>query len=290
MISLNKEFNDINIDFIIDELSKDDYELSSVNLEEIIIDDEFKKVPSSKRENNESNVKKPSKSGVKITSIHKGHRERMLTKFIKHGISSFSDFEVLEFLLFYAIPYKDTNEIAHKLIDKFGSIKAVMEADHQSLVSVDGIGDRSAALIVLFREFHKYISITHYSQDILYTSKISAEYCMKYFANHVEESFIVISLDSERRVKCIDVISEGNESETAFYPRNIIKVVLKNRATNVILAHNHPDNNPEPSSNDLALTDQITYMLKGLGAVVIDHIICSGNGYYSFADKGYIKG
>ena len=229
------------------------------------------------------------KKGVKITSVHKGHRERVMQKFINHGLSSFTDFEVLEFLLFYAIPYKDTNVLAHKLIEKFGSIKGVMEAEHFELVSVSGIGERAASLIVLLREIYKYINTCQYTCDILATSKLTAQFCMNYFKDHLEENFILISIDSDKRVKCIDVISKGDETETAFYPRNVVKAVVKNRVTSVILAHNHPGNDTEPSANDLIITEKICNLLRGVGVTVVDHVICNGDEYLSFSDKGYLK-
>jgi len=299
------KYNDNNEEtFFLDGLSEEDinnfssYDLS--DLEKYMIDkfnentqdgdslwDDEPKAEQS--DNHNSKAKNDKKSGVKINSVHKGHRERVLQKFINHGFVPFTDYEVLEFLLFYAIPYKDTNVLAHRLIDKFGSIKAVMEAEHFELASVNGIGDRAAALIVMLRELYKYISTSQYTNDILYTSEVSGEFCINYFKNHVEENFILISTDLKRRIKCIDVISRGNETETAFYPRNVVKAVVKNRAACVILAHNHPGNNAEPSSNDLIITEKIANLLRGLGVTVIDHIICSGNKYISFSDKGYLK-
>ena len=96
-------------------------------------------------------------------------------------------------------------------------------------------------------------------------------------------------IDTDKKVKCIDIISEGTETETAFYVRNIIKAIIKNRVSNVIMAHNHPGNNAEASTHDLVITEKIAILLRGLGVTVVDHIICSGNKFISFSDKGYLK-
>lgn len=302
------KYKDVDVEkFFLDGLSEEEldkftsYELS--DLEKYIVDefnDNYQENDSlwdddnddnlyDKTANESDNKKSNKKSGVKIKSVHKGHRERVLKKFIQHGFTQFSDFEVLEFILFYAIPYKDTNELAHKLIMKFGSLKSVMEAEHFELASVKGIGDRAAALIVALRELYKHINTSKNTNVLLNTTELTAEFCIDYFKDHLEENFILISLDSDKRIKCLDVISRGNETETAFYPRNVVKAVVKNRVTTVVLSHNHPGNSAEPSSNDMIITEKISNLLRGLGVTVLDHIICSNNKYVSFSEKGYLK-
>lgn len=247
------------------------------------------------KENKPSKSKKTSRrqaskssdtSSKKRKSVHEGHRERVREKFLNYGLESFSEFEVLEMLLFYAIPYKDTNELAHALIDKFGSLKGVLDAEYYDIAEVKGIGEYSASLIVMFRELNKYMSTKNYSDIFLDTSEKAGEFCQQYFKNHVEESFIIISMDMERRIKCIDVISSGTENETAFYPRKVMKAVVRNRANYIILAHNHPGSNPEPSANDLYITAIIEKLLHNIGVVVIDHIISTPKKFKSLSDKG----
>ncbi len=225
----------------------------------------------------------------KITSIHKGHRSRVKDKFLNHGLESFSEFEVLEYLLFYAIPYKDTNEISHRLIEKFGSLKGVLDAESFDLTEVEGIGEYSAALIVLFRELNKYMNTRYYTNILLEDTHVTGEFCYNYFKNHVEESFIVLSLDDEYRLKCIDVISNGTENETAFYLRKVTKVAVKNRTNIIVLAHNHPSGSPIPSSDDITITEIIQKSLHNIGVLVKDHVICSPKGFGSFSDKGLLK-
>lgn len=245
------------------------------------------KKPTKKRQ---STAKKSTKTTDSINkkrkSVHEGHRERVREKFLKYGLDSFSEYEVLEMLLFYAIPYKDTNELAHALIDKFGSLKGVLDAEYYDIAEVNGIGEYTASLIVMYRELSKYMSTKNYSDITLDTSEKAGEFCQEYFKNHVEESFIIISMDNDRRIKCIDVISTGTENETAFYPRKVMKAVVRSRANYIILAHNHPGSNSEPSANDLYITAIIEKLLHNIGVVVIDHIISTPKKFKSLSDKG----
>lgn len=245
-----------------------------------------KKPSRQRKSSNKQSAKNSNTDTKKRKSVHEGHRERVREKFLNYGLDSFSEFEVLEMLLFYAIPYKDTNELAHALIDKFGSLKGVLDAEYYDIAEVKGIGEYTASLIVMFRELNKYMSTKNYSDISLDTSEKAGEFCQEYFKNHVEESFIIISMDMDRRVKCIDVISSGTENETAFYPRKVMKAVVRSRANYIILAHNHPGSNAEPSANDLYITAIIEKLLHNIGVVVIDHIISTPKKFKSLSDKG----
>lgn len=223
-------------------------------------------------------------------NIHKFHRKRVREKFVKHGLQPFSEYEVLEMLLFYSISRKDTNVIAHKLIDRFGTLKAVLDAEYDDLMEVDGISDVSASLIMFYRELYKYVNTNSLDENVdLSTNLKVCDFCCNYFYHHVEESLILITLGENRMLKCVDVISKGCESETAFYPRKIIKAIVKNRATDVVIAHNHPRGLPDPSFNDTIITKKLSKMLSDIGVNVIDHIICSGNRFVSLADRGILR-
>jgi len=269
------------------EFSDDDFKSYDITdtSEEIIFDEDF--IKSVKADNKTvKNKTNKRKTNSKTKSVHGGHRERMRDKFLKYGFEVFSEVEVLEYLLYYCLPQKNTNEIAHKLIDNFGSLKGVLNAEYFDLMEVAGIKEYSAAFIVMYRELFKYVRTNNDPGIVLSKSEIAGKFCCDYFYNHVEESFILISLDSNKKVKCVDVISKGTETETAFYARKIIKYAVKNRANAVIFAHNHPGENPQPSSNDLIITDRFIKILESLGIDLIDHIICSGNKNISISDKG----
>jgi len=232
-----------------------------------------------------------SSTDKKEPSIHSNHRKRVREKFIKFGLEPFSDFEVLEMLLFYSIKQKDTNPLAHALIKRFGSIEAVFGADFNDLLEVDGISDVSASLIMFYRELKQYLGNKSSTGLYLRTSVDVGDFCCKYFSGRVEEKMILISLGFDSKIISVDVISRGTENETAYYPRRIMKAVIKNRANTVILAHNHPggDSKPSPSIDDLMITDSLSKLLGGFGVLVKDHIICSGKYFISFSDEGYLK-
>lgn len=231
--------------------------------------------------------KKPANKS-KIKSIHKDHRKRVRDKFFKFGLESFTEYEVLEFLLFHSIPMKDTNVTAHQLIDKFGSLKGVLNAEFYDLMEVAGISEVSASLITLQREISKYIRTNNCEGQILKTAAQAGKFCCEYFASHLEETTILIVLDSERTVLAVEVISNGSESETGFYPRRIIKKIIRHRGTKIMLSHNHPDLNPTPSSNDIYNTNVLAAALKEFGVEVIDHIVCGGTKYTSMSDNGFL--
>jgi len=289
----NKIFNDDSTNSLID--TNNDYIADWIDIESL---EEFEKsiiketptdiCPRSETGNREYKSSEI-KNKTKIASIHKGHRERVRNKFLQYGLESFTKYEVLELLLFYAIPYKDTNEIAHRLIDKFGSVKAVIDADVNDLIEIEGINEVSASLIVLQRELFKYIHTKEYDVEVLSSSSKSGWFCCKYFMNHVEESFIIIYLDLNDVVKNIEVISEGSENETAFYIRKTVKRILQHRCSKVIIAHNHPGEYPEPSSDDIMSTGHLNESLENIGISLIDHIICSGDKYVSMSDRGLMN-
>lgn len=235
----------------------------------------------------EDSHEKKSKKTV-ITSIHKDHRKRVRNKIIKYGMETFTEFEVLEALLFYSIPLRDTNPIAHKLIEKFGTLKNVFSASYDELIEVDGISEVSATLIMMQREISKYVRVNDTEGKYLVTSDMVGQFCCNYFGSHLEESFIALSLSSNRKLISVDVISNGSENETAIYWRKLVKTILKNRCSIVILAHNHPDGNVNPSNEDRFLTNKIAKMFSEFGISVIDHIVCNGNTYVSMSDRGLI--
>ena len=219
-------------------------------------------------------------------NVHKDHRKRVRNVFLEYGLESFTDIEVLELLLFYSIPQKDTNEIAHRLLDHFGTLKNVLSAEYYDLMEVKGINEISASLIILQRELTRYVNTKKYESERLNTSRRAGMFCCDYFKNHVEESFIIIILDDKDYVENISVISKGVENETAFYTRKVLKEVLRYRSNTIMLAHNHPGNNSEPSLSDIKATGKLMNALDDIGIYIKDHIVCAGDSYTSMADRG----
>lgn len=271
-------------------VNKDKPQKSSVNKRKNSKTSSTKSKKEINNKNNKAIIKDNKKQDEDLKEIHKKHRERVRNNFIKYGLEPLSEFQVLEMLLFYAIPRKDTNVIAHRLIDRFGTLQNVLEADYNDLIEVKDVAEVSASLIMFFRELYKYIRTNSIDENTdLSTSDRVGQFCCRYFFNHTEENLILISMDGHGRLKCVDVISRGCENETAFYPRKIMKAVVKNRTNVVAIAHNHPGGSPEPSSNDLLITEKLGTMLSDIGVSVIDHIICSGDRYVSIAERGLLR-
>ena len=219
-------------------------------------------------------------------SIHKGHRERMKRRFKDHGLSNFSPHEVLEMLLYYTHERRDTNPIAHKLINEFNDIQSVFKADINSLLEVDGIGHESALLISFIRQLLIYLNQNTTDKITLSTSTSAGQFCCKYFAQHTEEHFIVLVLDSTKTIKKIVEISKGTENETAYYPRKVVEAAIRYKANAIMIAHNHTGNNVHPSEEDEALSDQLNMILGAMGIKIVDHIICCENAFTSLSDRG----
>ena len=219
--------------------------------------------------------------------IHSGHRKRVINKFIEHGLDSFEEHEVLEMLLFFSVPRIDTNPLAHRLIEEFGSVQNVLSAEPQELKLVKGVGDNTAALISLFRNIRKYQNTQLIEKNIRFdaTHEIG-EFCVKYFSEHIDESAIMLSVDSKRRLKKVSVISTGTFSETAFYAEKIMKTALTVRAPLIVIAHNHPGGKLTPSTADKILTRQLYDLMDAVHIKLVDHIICNEKHFTSLRECG----
>ena len=221
--------------------------------------------------------------------VHDGHRERLRGRFIEHGLDSFNELNALELLLFYAIPRKDTNPIAHALLDRFGSLNGVFEASIRELTEVDGIGESAAALIKLLPQIvKKSISTRSGSKPLIATAKQAAEYLIPRFLYEKDEFFLLLCLDSAKRLISCTEIGRGVVSSVDINVRRVAETALKERATYVLISHNHPDGNALPSREDDYVTQQVCSAMRAISIPVTDHLIISGNNYSSYADTGIL--
>lgn len=225
-------------------------------------------------------AKKSEKSeNKKPKNIHEGHRERLRQRFLSEGLDNFQDHNVLELLLFYSIPMKDTNEEAHNLIDTFGSLSGVFDASFEELCTVKGIGERSATLIKMIPELFKMYEIDKIKDDeiVLNTSERVAKYVTPYFKGVINEKMYVLCLDSNCRVLNFTLVSEGIVNSTPINTRKIMDVALKSNAASIILVHNHPSGVVAPSRADIDATINMVNLMKQVSLKINDHIII-GNG------------
>lgn len=222
--------------------------------------------------------------------VHDGHRERVKSRFREAGANAFDDHNLLELLLFYAVPRRDTNELAHELINRFGTYSAVLEASIDELMTVDGIGESAAVLIKLVPEMNKrYMHRNNADDSAISTSSAAGKYFLAKFAYETVEVAYAMFLDSKNRIISCREISRGVVNGTNISVRAIAEQALACKATSVIIAHNHPDGVPVPSAEDELTTQKIKVALSTVGIRLTDHIVVSGEQYVSFVDYGLMR-
>ena len=221
--------------------------------------------------------------------MHDGHRDRMRDRILNGGIVGLQPHEVLEYLLYTAIPRKDTNELAHVLIDKYGSLSRVFAADYTDLLSVKGMTANAALFLTsLPAVFKLYAADLGVRKDKVITRGDVVKILSPKFLGDRNESFYIMCLDAQNNVLKITKITEGIPSEVAVDARKVVELALQNKAVSVILAHNHPSGSTSPSHEDIELTRSITAALELVKVKLIDHFIFGGEGYFSFAEDGLV--
>jgi DNA repair protein RadC len=223
------------------------------------------------------------------TPHHKDHRKRLKKKFSESGVAAFHDYEVLELLLSYAISQKDVKPLAKELISKFGSLKGIMDAEKDSLEKVKGIGAHTAILIKLIKETGTlYLKEKAKEKPQITCTRELLDYCKTYMGGLKDEKFCVIYLDAQNRLMDIETIQEGIVNQAVVYPRKVLENALKQKASAVILVHNHPSGHVKPSDADIRLTKTIQETARILDIIVHDHIIIGENRFFSFREEGLI--
>lgn len=220
-------------------------------------------------------------------SIHKGHRERLKQRFRDHGLDNFTDIQVLELLLFYAIPQKDTNPLAHALLDHFGGLSQVLEASFEELKEVPGIKDHAATLLALVVELCRFYQVKAAERvEILTTLDACGAYLVPYFFGRGKETVFLLCLDAKCKVLGCKEIGEGTVNAASISVRKVVETALKSNATTVILAHNHPSGVALPSNEDIQTTRRIYAALDAVEIHLADHIVVADGDYTSMVQSG----
>lgn len=219
---------------------------------------------------------------------HAGHRQRMRERFLKMGLDSFEPHEVLELLLTYSIPRKNTNIIAHKLIDTFGSISAVFDAPFEALIEVDSITENSATLIKMIPQILRFYKNGINESKCLNTVEKVIGYFSVAFIGLTKEEFKVCCLDNGLNVISCTTIAKGTNKSAHISARLVAEEAFKANSSNVIIAHNHPDTYCTPSEADKVITRKLRTALKAIDIDVLDHIIVGKDGVLSFKEIGLI--
>ncbi len=223
---------------------------------------------------------------------HKNHRERLRKRFFETGLNGFAPHEVLELILFYSIPQQDTNEIAHRLVNHFGSFSAVLDASPEELMRISGVKEISAALIKLIPVLCSYYHIDKiYGGRNFVSIESIAEYCMYKTLSETRERFYVMIFDNTMRMLAFEALTEGSHSEVEVNVEQLAQVLFRYSGANFILIHNHPGGSPNPSEEDIILTQKIYSVTAPLNKNLIEHLIISKNRYIpimqSLRSRGY---
>ena len=226
----------------------------------------------------------------------KGHRERVRKKFLENGFNGLEDYEVLELLLFYVIPRRDTKAIAKELIKKFKTLANVLKADTLELKTINGLGDVAITFLKMIGALPARIYKDELKNQKLIKddkNKITdKEVLLSFLRNKIGyedvEKFYVIYLSSSNEVIAFEESSSGTLDRSSIYPREIYKKVIMENAKSIIIAHNHPSGNTCPSKCDIDITNEIAKGLKNFGALLLEHIIITRDSYFSFLEEGLI--
>lgn len=220
--------------------------------------------------------------------MHEGHRKRMKDRFLKDGgFENFAQHEVLEMLLYSTNARSDTNPIAHDLMAEFGNLANVLEASPTELKKIDGIGESSAFLLSMIPALCRAYTLAKWDRTVLLGNyEITGRYVVDLFMGKNHEEFHIICVDSNRQVFYEGCVMKGTINEVPAYPRLIVEEVLKHNAQYVYLAHNHPGGSTRPSEEDYMTTKKIMDALTAVDVTLLDHLIVSGNSFYSMEHMG----
>lgn len=221
---------------------------------------------------------------------HDGHRERLRKQFLEHGMDAMRDYEVLELLLFYALPRRDTNPIARQLLQHFGSLSAVLEASPLELKNVAGIGENAAVLLQLIVPLARRYQLSRADMGvILNSSKACGEFLVPYFFGLTEEEIYLLCVDAKKKFLTCRLLQKGSANAVFLPVRKAVEIAMACNASAVILAHNHPGGLALPSAADYEATDILRQALAPLGIELLDHIIVSDNDFVSLTSNGYLQ-
>lgn len=218
-----------------------------------------------------------------------GHRERMRSRLLSAGAEAIADHELIEMVLFLALPRRDTKSIARTLISRFGSFAGAISATVPELLAVDGLGEAGVAAVKIVQAAAQRLS----KAEVLYRPVLGnwerlMEYLQVVLAREKIEQFRILFLDNRNRLLADEAQARGTVNHTPVYPREVIKRALELHATAIILVHNHPSGDPSPSDDDIEMTRDIKRAAATLGIVLHDHVIVGTGQWLSFRKTGLL--
>ncbi|HEX2959637.1 MAG TPA: DNA repair protein RadC [Chitinispirillaceae bacterium] len=216
-------------------------------------------------------------SGISPKNPSEGHRKRLLERYQKNGIDALHDHEILELLLTFVLPRKDTKPIARTLLQRYKTIGGVINTPPEELAGVEGLGARSALMFLLVKDLiSRCLNEKYQKQDVISHRRDVEEYLRFSFGNRRDEYVAIMFLDNANHIIRTEIIAEGTVNQCAVYPRIVIEKALRSGAASMILAHNHPGGSASASEADWLITERLFTVGKLLEIPLLDHvIICS---------------
>ena len=222
-------------------------------------------------------------------SIHTGHRKRLKERFCKEGLDNFNDINALELVLFYCVQRKDTNPLAHRLLECFGSFAKVLDATREELMQVEGVTENIAIYLSLMRDMSRYYHNSKQQDEIKVIKSVTecARLLQPNFIGRSDEAVFVLCLDAKCQVICCKKVSEGTINSAPFPFRKVAELVIATKAASIAVAHNHPGGVAIPSPEDMGVTQKLAELMHNIDVVLIDHFIFADDGdFVSLAQSG----
>lgn len=208
-------------------------------------------------------------------SIHDGHRQRLKDRYANEGLDHFPAANVLELLLFYCIPRKDTSPVAIRLLQRFGTLAGVLDADPEELKKVEGVSDNAALFLSMLPDVFRYYRKDSNQISIAKTTEECSRYLADYFVGQTEEVVYLLCLDAKCKILCCREVARGSVNSTSVSVRKIVEMALGAKASSVVLAHNHPSGIAIHSNEDIRTTWKVASALRAVDVVLADHLIYS---------------
>ena len=213
-----------------------------------------------------------------------------MERFNKEGLDHFDPVQVLELLLFYCIPRKDTNELAHALLKRFGSVSRVMDASIQELMQVPGVGKNTATFLHLAKQAGRYYQVDSTRRGaMMRDTEDYGKYVLPYFIGRQKETVFLLCLNANCNVISCREVGEGEINTAIISPRRIVEIALAEKASTVVLAHNHPSGVALPSPEDVLVTQRLADALATVDVTLFDHLIVADDDYVSLVQSGLYR-
>ena len=215
-------------------------------------------------------------------NVHKGHREKVKQRYYESGLNSMPDHNILEMLLFFGIPQKDTNPIAHELMTTFGSFSGVLEASYKDLRNVKGMTENAACLLsMILPTYKRYVGDIYKKKRKFDTPEQMADFLRPLYLDTPNERIYAMCFDQHNNLIACRVVSDGDIDSSYLDVRQLASIVLEVKAKKVVLSHNHPNGTLRPSKGDCDITTTARDLLELLKVQLVDHIIITDESYVS---------